>query len=315
MKIRPYIFAGLIGKPWKSYSIRDGNAEIKTFPGGRESIPLAGADISRKKSIKSFLGLGTIKITSAGGSVQEWTNVANVDRVYEALLRASKGQSPEPMSEELKLASEELRLAKETPPTNIIFGEEVALVAPISNFFDVPLWKQVPIPSFGSPRVRRGAWVNRGDKLYGFGISKHNKCGWCNWGFHEGISLPINSPLSGLVLRIYSTPFDGVTDDHEIGKIILALLLPKNTAVPETAESGFAEFCNLSSQYRESIFRGDELLRTIGEEKVSETWSDQNIDEELSNLRRHKILVKPISSLPYAEDIEELRQKYPANFH
>ncbi len=118
MKIKPYIIAGVGGNPLKTYFIREGNAEIETKPGGRSSISLAGADIVREKSFKSLLGLGTIKITSAGGSVQEWTNVPNVDKVYEALLRASKGLPPEDSESE---KANKLKLAKKTHKTD--FGD------------------------------------------------------------------------------------------------------------------------------------------------------------------------------------------------
>lgn len=101
MKIHPYIIAGIGRKYWISYSIRDGNAEIEAFPAGRKSIPLVEATIERQKSLKALLGLGTIKITSVSGSVQEWTNVPHVDKAYEALLRASKGQYSENNSRKL----------------------------------------------------------------------------------------------------------------------------------------------------------------------------------------------------------------------
>ncbi|MCU1266184.1 MAG: Polyketide cyclase / dehydrase and lipid transport [Acidobacteria bacterium] len=81
---------------WVIYSIRNGRAEIHRFPGVPESMPLLDTTLKRRNSLKAFLNFGTIEITSMNGlSVQQWLNVTRVDSVYEALLRASKGQSPD----------------------------------------------------------------------------------------------------------------------------------------------------------------------------------------------------------------------------
>lgn len=78
---------------WVTYSIRDGRAEIHKFPGVPESMPLLDTTLKRKNPLKAFFNFGTIEITSMNGlSVQKWTNVTKVRSVYEALLRASKGQ-------------------------------------------------------------------------------------------------------------------------------------------------------------------------------------------------------------------------------
>ena len=54
MKIKPYILGGVGNNPLKTYYIRNGFAEIETFPGGTESIPLEGADIKKAKSAKTL---------------------------------------------------------------------------------------------------------------------------------------------------------------------------------------------------------------------------------------------------------------------
>lgn len=334
MKIHPYMVAGIGRKYWITYSIRDGNAEIKAFPGGRKSIPLMEATIEREKSLKALLGLGTIKIISVSGSVQEWADVPNVDRVYKALVRASKGQSPEPTPEELELASEELRLAKKAPPLNIIFGEQVAFIPVIPRFFDIPLWKQTCISSFGTPYFRFDSWVNQGEAICGFGIYKHDPACWsCMSTFrktlrlidvekHGTLGISIYSPVSGWVLRSYNS-FDGnYTDDlndGQTGCFMYVILLPKGASIPETMENSVAEFCRLCSQYRQSIFRNDQVrsMAVTGDgslEEARQIWSDERIDETLADFRKRKIIVRPLSSLSFGEEIEKLKQSYPANF-
>jgi len=156
MKIHPYIFAGIGRKYWITYSIHDGNAEIKAFPGGRKSIPLMEATIEREKSLKSLFGLGAIKITSVSGSVQEWTNVPNVSRAYEALERASKGQS---LEEETRSADDS-HITPDEKATNSDFEPIKATPASDSELEkfrkEFKFYSPVPRPIKSGPAPKEG---------------------------------------------------------------------------------------------------------------------------------------------------------------
>ena len=85
VRIQPHLIFRFQRKPWVTYSIRDGYAHTE---GGliwrrSSSIPLAGSSIK--------LGFGSIRITHTGGAKQKWSKVPNARRVYDALVRVSKG--------------------------------------------------------------------------------------------------------------------------------------------------------------------------------------------------------------------------------
>jgi hypothetical protein len=80
-----------------SYAVREGRAVINRFPGVPESMPLLDSTLKRKGRLKALLNYGTIEIASSNGlSIQQWVNIADVDKVYEKLLCASKGMVLEP---------------------------------------------------------------------------------------------------------------------------------------------------------------------------------------------------------------------------
>ena len=221
------------------------------------------------------------------------------------------------------------RVEKRIPPSNVTFGEQVALIPAVPANFEVPLWKQrISDGKFANlySSARVGYWINQGDEICGFGIFKHDpKCNWClmiGIGKHGGVVTSIYSPLSGLVIGAAEDCFGEhpnmkTQDDEEVGKVMLAVLLPNNAVITETADRAFAEFCDQCSRYRQSIFFNKELQVTEskdGEFHSRDIWSNDKIDDALYNLRKRKIVVRPLSSLPYNEDVEELKRTYPANF-
>lgn len=342
MKIKPYVFARFGSSPLKTYYIHDGFAEIESFGGGRESIPLTGADIKIEKSAKAFLGFGTIKITSANGTLQEWTKLPDVEKVYKALVRASKGQSPEPTPEELKLA-------KNSPPSDITFGEQIAFVPAISGFLYLPFSRQLSVGGnglFRSPNYEADYWVNQGKLIRSFGVSKHNPdCMTCGSTFrkalrlidtkkHGLVILPVYSPVSGLVLEDldpFGTAFQYLVEYEDKNltpaprdKFMSIVLLPKYFKVPETIERSVEEMCNIAWQHRQAMFRNSRVITDAcgsvedarKEIESPKIYSDESIDEELSKFKQRKIIVRELSTLPdrYKLEVKQLKSKYPKNF-
>ena len=80
------------------------------------------------------------------------------------------------------------------------------------------------------------------------------------------------------------------------------------------------EFCDLCWQYRQSLFRNDRVLQTLGlkekmemEKRNPSVYSDKRINEKLTNFKQRKIIVRDLSNLPddYKEQIEKLKQQFP----
>ena len=132
-------------------------------------------------------------------------------KVYDVLLQASKGISPE-------YTSEELEITKKSPPDDVIFSERVAFIPPVTEFLDTPFWKQYSGAGsnpggFGQSFFENGQWVNQDDEVFCFGISKHGKDDslWritkeVLFGIDNSVSVPVYSSVSGLILRNH-TPF------------------------------------------------------------------------------------------------------------
>jgi hypothetical protein len=96
-----------------------------------------------------------------------------------------------------------------------------------------------------------------------------------------------------------------------------AVLLPNQAVVPPTVDSAFNEFSNLCSQYRESLWNNDIKVKMQHSFEQCgwdhQKWTER-INEFLGIVRQRKIRVRPLSDLPFEREIDELRQRYPANF-
>ena len=87
---------------------------------------------------------------------------------------------------------------------SVAFSDKVALIPAISDFFDRPLWTNCR-PS-GQVIVKRGRWVNEGERLACFDIRTSAHRGFWLSLLIETVSNPttvcIYSPVAGLVLDI-----------------------------------------------------------------------------------------------------------------
>lgn len=250
-----------------------------------------------------------------------WTVIGWLSLLYWAYTAPKKARKPDKEND------------SDGPPSGVIFGDEVAFVPAIPGSLDVPFSAH---SGFGTS-VADGDWVNQGDTLRRFGMSKHDpECFKCrsevrmalrliDRGVHGYVEVPIYSPLSGLVIDVQD-PFHGDDPDflqrpnvpyEDRYHFMYAILLPRDSHVPETMGQSAAEFCNLCSQYRKSLFRARDYQKVSNVIRADEELvSNQRIDSALAKFRSSQIIIRSAWSLPdkHKGKIALLRQKHPTKF-
>jgi hypothetical protein len=178
-------------------------------------------------------------------------------------------------------------------PSHVIFSDRVHVLPSISNGFSRPLWVTNPAPGFTMRHKAWYEWVAKGEVIESFKVGRGP---WFLPFFNHAL-VPLRSPVSGLLLNVNTTHFDG---EHFTEQANTAILLPEGEEIPENAAAVFRDFCQFCDEHRR-------------------LFSSSSLDHKLTNAEVDAMLraqanapIKIVSAIQeYAGHLQQLKERKP----